>query len=76
MAVFAKDGIYHSAEFWADHLSLWCTKSCFKVLCDFITVATPCLLKEGTTISRMCIPSCYSLQPHLVVAVRNTEDDV
>ena len=26
--------------------------------------------------SQMCIPSCYSLPPHLVVAVRSTEDDV
>ena len=25
---------------------------------------------------RMCIPSCYSLPPYLVVTVRSTKDDV
>ena len=32
------------AESWADHLSLGC-KSCLKVLCSFVDVATLCLLK-------------------------------
>ena len=35
------------------------------------------IVMSGTTISQMCIPSCCRLPlPHLVVAVRSTEDDV
>ena len=37
---------------------------------------TPSIAMRGATISWICTPSCYSLLPHLVVAVRSTEDDV
>ena len=36
----------------------------------------PSTTLRGATISQMSIPSCCSLPPHLVVAVRSTEDDV
>ena len=37
---------------------------------------TSSIAQRGATISQMCIPNCYSLPPHLVVAARSTEDDV